>query len=785
MLDRRPQCGRDRPSFARRSPEICPHARSLQTPVRLRQEEPWGTIYTTRPRPAQIFRRPDALMIFRTTFTALFCCFSLFTGLAWGQANTLGKNFSLPAPEHFHLFLLIGQSNMAGRGSVADEDRTVDPRVLMLNKDNQWAPAVDPIHFDKPAVAGVGLGRTFGLEVAQVNPGISVGLIPCAVGGSPISVWEPGKYDSATKTHPYDDAMRRVRIALKSGTLKGILWHQGESDSNPKSAPVYEEKLHELIARLREELNAPNVPFLAGQLGQFEGVPWNEHKKQVDQVHRQLPEKIAHTAFVSSKGLTHKGDNVHFDAKSYRELGKRYAKAYLDLTAGEKSANQSPGTIQIGSRRELFVDRALIEEIKGEAQLHVHQPEPGEVVLVTDKPWEGNTCAYYTIFQDGDLYRMYYRGSHWDENAKKATHREVTCYAESKDGIHWTRPNLGIVEWEGSKENNIILDGLGTHCFVAFRDDNPDCPPEAKYKGISRGSKNKKSGLFVFQSPDAIHWELIKDEPVITKGAFDSQNLAFWDPATKEYVDYHRIFVDGVRAIMTCTSKDFVHWSEPVLLKYPDAPQHHLYTNAVRPYPRAPHIRIGFPTRYIPQGSQVEPVFMASRDGVTFQRYETPVIPRTAPKDRDGNRSNYMANGLVELPGRPEAYSVYGTEAYYTGPDSRLRRFTYRLDGFVSLRAGAQDGEAITKPIEFSGDGLFVNCKTGPKGRLRVEIQEASGKPIEGFSLADCEPFSGDELDQSILWKAGDLKSLAGKPIRLRFVLEDGDLFSYQFRNAK
>ena len=242
-----------------------------------------------------------------------------------------------------------------------------------------------------------------------------------------------------------------------------------------------------------------------------------------------------------------------------------------------------------------------------------------------------------------------------------------------------------------------------------------------------------KKGLYVFQSPDGIHWSLIKDEPVITEGAFDSQNLAFWDPLTKQYVDYHRIFVDGVRSIMTSTSKDFVHWTKPVLLKYPNAPKQHLYTNAIRPYPRAPHIRIGFPTRYLPQGSHVEPVFMASRDGVTFERYQKPVIPRTAPKDRDGNRSNYMANGLVQLPGNDREYSVYGTEAYYTGPDSRLRRFTYRVDGFVALEASPKGGELITKPITFAGENLFVNFKTQAGGKLRVEIQDASGTPHQRF----------------------------------------------------
>ncbi len=388
------------------------------------------------------------------------------------------------------------------------------------------------------------------------------------------------------------------------------------------------------------------MPFILGQMGQFEDVPWSDAKKQVDAVHRELPKHVRNSAFVSAEGLSHKGDKVHFNAESYREFGRRFAKAYLDL---EKELQPESQVTGIGSRRELFVDHALIERIEGAAKLEVQEPAPEEVVLVTDQPWEGNTCAYYTIFQDGDLYRMYYRGSHWDEKTKKATHPEVTCYAESKDGIHWTKPNLGLVEWDGSKANNILLDGLGTHCFVAFKDENPAAPPAARYKGISRGRPVGKAGLYVFQSPDAIHWSLIKDEPVITEGAFDSQNLAFWDPLTKEYVDYHRIFVDGVRSIMTSTSKDFVNWTKPVLLKYPNAPKQHLYTNAVRPYPRAPHIRIGFPTRYLPQGSRVEPVFMASRDGVTFERYQKPVIPhrpqgpRRQPQQLHGQRTHQAA----------------------------------------------------------------------------------------------------------------------------------------------
>ncbi len=242
---------------------------------------------------------------------------------------------TLPPKDRFHLFLLVGQSNMAGRGTVTPADREPDPRVLMLSQAGEWAPAVDPMHFDKPTMVGVGLGRTFGLEIARATPGITVGLIPCAVGGSPIDAWKPGEYYQPTKSHPWDDALRRAKLALRSGTLRGILWHQGESASSRDLAPTYAAKLHALIARFRRELDAPDAPFIAGQMGVFPESPWAEPKTLVDRAHRELPQHVQRTAFVPADGLGHKGDKVHFSAEAYREFGRRYSAAYLKLTAGK------------------------------------------------------------------------------------------------------------------------------------------------------------------------------------------------------------------------------------------------------------------------------------------------------------------------------------------------------------------------------------------------------------------------------------------------------------------
>jgi hypothetical protein len=449
------------------------------------------------------------------------------------------------------------------------------------------------------------------------------------------------------------------------------------------------------------------------------------------------------------------------------------------LAHGARASGADEAAIPIGYRLELLVDDYLFDKLSGDAALHLHKPQPKEVVLVTDKPWEGNTCAYYTIIQDGDVYRMYYRGSHYDEKTRQAAHREVTCYAESKDGIHWTKPELGLIDFDGSKANNIVWNGIGSHNFAPFKDANPNCPPQSKYKALGGG----RGGLSAIHSADAIHWSLMTEKPVITKGAFDSQNLAFWDPHIKQYREFHRAF-RTVRDIMTGTSRDFLTWTEPEFLNYPGAPQEHLYTNTVRPYERAPHILLGFPTRYLnnPQ-QQVEPTFMTSRDGRTFRRWAEALIPITAPENRDGNRSNYMAYGLVQLPGAEKEYSVYATEAYYTGPNSRLRRFTYRVDGFLSLRAPAAGGQLVTKPIIFQGDKLVLNFATSPQGSVQIELQDADGKPIDGFALADCVELRGDSIEQVVRWNnTASVSKLAGRPVRLRIMLKDADLYSFQFR---
>lgn len=228
------------------------------------------------------------------------------------------------------LFLLAGQSNMAGRGVVEPADRVPHPRIWMLDAERQWVPAVEPLHFDKP-VAGVGPGLAFARVLVERDPELVVGLVPTAVGGSPISTWRPGEVHDQTGTPPFDDAIARARAAGPRGRWAGILWHQGESDANPDRAPRYEGEMRSLIERLRRELGDPGLPFIIGQLGEWEERPWTEHHRRVDEVHRRMAIAIPGVAYVSSAGLGHKGDSLHFSAAGARELGRRYAEAYLGM----------------------------------------------------------------------------------------------------------------------------------------------------------------------------------------------------------------------------------------------------------------------------------------------------------------------------------------------------------------------------------------------------------------------------------------------------------------------
>ncbi|MBN2307801.1 MAG: hypothetical protein JXR94_02450, partial [Candidatus Hydrogenedentes bacterium] len=249
------------------------------------------------------------------------------------------------------------------------------------------------------------------------------------------------------------------------------------------------------------------------------------------------------------------------------------------------AAAQEAGVLEIGSRLEPFLDAYLIESLDG-AALTLHEPVPAERVLYFDRPWEGRFCGYVTVIKTERLYHLYYRGVPAAGNDGNAN--EVTCYAVSVDGINWAKPDLGIYEIHGTRKNNVILADSApfSHNFCPFYDNSPKASPDQQFKAVAGTGK---SGLAGFVSPDGVHWSKLRDEPIITGGAFDSQNLVFWSDTEQCYVCYFRIFSDGFRSVSRCTSPDFVQWSPATEMSFGDTPREHLYTNQTRPYFRAPH----------------------------------------------------------------------------------------------------------------------------------------------------------------------------------------------------
>lgn len=398
--------------------------------------------------------------------------------------------------------------------------------------------------------------------------------------------------------------------------------------------------------------------------------------------------------------------------------------------------------------------------------------------------------------------RAYYRGR--PIAGRDGTDDEVTCYAESSDGVNWTKPDLGIYEIHGSRENNVVLSGEtpASHNFCPFLDSNPDGLAKQRYKALGGTS----AGLIGYVSADGLHWQRIQETPVFTKGIFDSQNVAFYSETEQQYVCYFRTWTEtgygGFRTVSRATSKDFLNWSDPVAMTFGDRPYEHLYTNQTHPYFRAPHIYLGVAARFMP-GRQVLSAEEAVRIGVD-RNYFKDCSDAVLLSTRGGNRydrtfmesfvrpglglenwvsrTNYPALGIV--PTGDGQLSFY-LQKNYGQPTSHLKRYTLRTDGFASVHAGFDSGEMVTKPIAFSAKEnvrLRLNFATSAAGSIQVELQDSDGRALPGFSLADSPALIGDAIERTVTWNSDSkLGSLAGKPIRVRFVLKDADIYSMQF----
>jgi hypothetical protein len=437
----------------------------------------------------------------------------------------------------------------------------------------------------------------------------------------------------------------------------------------------------------------------------------------------------------------------------------------------------------IGTRRELFVDKILIDSLT-HAALALQPPVDKGVVFRFDRPWEGMGSTYVTVIRDGALFRMHYRGQPTEKESDS-----VTCYAESKNGLDWVRPDLGLHEVQGTRNNNVILtEPARKDSFAPFLDHNPGARPSERYKATASGS----ASLAGYTSPDGIHWT--NTYKTILRGfEFDSLNVAFWSEVEKRYVcyyrDWHGIKKANTRRIRRATTTDFSAFRDEGLMEYsypnggaPASYEHH-YVNGTHPYPRAPHQYIALAARFQGEKAETDPLFMTSRAGsLVYDRlFPGPYFKPAAEIGPQLARSNFPVENCVQT--GPRELSFYVGHKYRSGAN-HLRRYSLRLDGFVAVSPTNGVGELLTKPLTFAGKRLTLNYRARSNGKVRVEIRRADGTPVTGYALADAVPLTGDEIDGEAAWKSGrDVSALAGQPVRLRFVLENADLFALQFQS--
>ena len=497
--------------------------------------------------------------------------------------------------------------------------------------------------------------------------------------------------------------------------------------------------------------------------------------------------------------------------------------------------------IDIKNRRECFFDTFLINEEKTTAELRLNKPVRQDVILVLDKPWEGRYTTFFCPVYAEGKWHLYYV-------TELGAQIKFICYAESDNGQSWTRPNLGIVEFNGSRENNILfdmdmfksLDFKNFDNFSVFYDDNPACPKEEKYKMIANWMGH--ASLIALMSEDGIHFGNMRF--ITNEGDFDSQNRAFWSKEHNKYFCYFRggheadenvpiidrsysdktakaledpeRFIlrepgDGtttfMRDVRVAESEDFVNWSKPKIINTTGT-AYQLYNNVVFPYPRAPHIFVGMPLRYSERKAWTknydelcgregrmrrmkiilrfglavtDSLFMSSRDGYNFTKYDEAFI--TPPPENpesfvygDGTASPVLIEVPSKIPGADNEYMIIVRENFRAVENpNQLVKYTIRLDGFVSLHAGGEKVQAVTKEFIYSGENLYANMATSARGSVYFTLKCGDEE------YTSCEMF-GNSTDKRIRFDDDEVvKRLAGKPVTLKIEMFDCDVYSIKF----
>jgi len=477
--------------------------------------------------------------------------------------------------------------------------------------------------------------------------------------------------------------------------------------------------------------------------------------------------------------------------------------AALPLLAGLLAA--SPVAAQV--RRQLFLDPAQLA-LSGGAALAVNPPRSSEIVIRPDRPWEQLMISFYTTVRDEDgRIRLWYI-------CRDAENRPNLAYAESTDGVNWTKPNLGLVDYQGSRDNNLVgvpsLDGAVT------RDPRARPGEEYVYVGHVHGE-----GVFRYHSPDGLRWT--RDARALLPFRADTQNVVFWDDRIAAYALYLRgwdlaeRWEDRLRKVVRFTAPGL---AEPLPVKRSgkgDNPTRRedlprivdemptvlaadagdprgtdVYNLSPQKYPPDERWYLGFPSFFLREkhisDGRLEVHAVGSRDGIRWERYDRRAYVPPGPAGADHANMVYIGPGMVV---RGDEVWQFGTgfrsrhgevEHRKERADGVIYRHVQRIDGFVSLDLPAAGGRAEVRDVEVDGPRLFANLDTGALGTVRIGLRDEAGRPVPGYGIEDCDPIRTNATRAPVTWRGrADTAPLWGRTLRLEIVGDRAKVFSLFF----
>lgn len=455
--------------------------------------------------------------------------------------------------------------------------------------------------------------------------------------------------------------------------------------------------------------------------------------------------------------------------------------------------------IAVGNQRQLFIDQRFVEQpVRVALKVHAAN-KTNERNLIPDQPWENAALNWFSVIEDHGKYRMWYEC--YDIEGWPTSDDTSFCYAESQDGVHWVKPDLGRTTYHGSRKNNILFRQIGTpeihsrvHGAGVFLD--PHAPPEAHYKCVSQGNFAAKDPAVLriagMVSADGLTWNRLS-KPICEVFA-DSQYSCFWDAPRSQYILYGRVSGKG-RSIGASLSGDFSHF-EPMKLVCENDANRDLYNPAAIIYPGAANVYLMFPSLYRHKEDTLEIYLAVSRDGLHWRipDLDTPFVALGKAGEFDSG-SLYMGQGIVKVGdelwqyfsgSRLKHQEVDMPLMIQPGNERFFSRVRLRLDGYMSVDAQEDEGSFSTPLIQFAGRELLLNAKVQSGGNLRVGLLDDRGQSVPGLGCADCEPVTGDQVRCRIKWKGEtSLPALAGQPVRLQFRMTRASLFSFQFNDSK